>query len=397
MTSTTELYKQALLHHRAGELEQARELYGRVLRIDSRHADALHLLGVLAHQQNDHQLAIENIQQAININGGQAAFHSNLGAAYRAVGKLDAALKCLESAIDVDPSYAEAHRNLGVLLLELGRPAEAESHFRRARELNPQLATPQTASEQQKYCWEGVYSTFDEVPVVGKGHDGYNWAQATLNSNRRLLSLMKTYGTIPLNTTGMHNLLPMLVGQMSQSRERVRVMDFGGATGTGYLHTLGAVERPDCLDFHIVETASACELGEGLLGHDSRVRFHRELATVPRPVDLVHINSSLQYIRDYRTFLEELADFQPQYMLFVRLSAGDIPSYATAQMNLWDDVVPYWFLNVQEVIGIVKSTGYQLLFKGADEHVIDQSNFPAEYRIGRTCHLLFGRVDPRGE
>ena len=62
-------------------------------------------------------------------------------------------------------------------------------------------------------------------------------------------------------------------------------------------------------------------------------------------------------------------------------------------MNLWGDVVAYWFVNVDELIGIMKSCGYRLLFKSVEPQTYDQSNFPPEYRINRACNLLFGLCD----
>ena len=51
----------AIEHHQAGRLKQARQLYEEILRVDPRNVDALHLLGVVLHQQGNHGSAIENI------------------------------------------------------------------------------------------------------------------------------------------------------------------------------------------------------------------------------------------------------------------------------------------------------------------------------------------------
>ena len=42
------MYAQGLRHHQAGELDEAGRFYRRVLLEDPRHADARHLLGVIA-------------------------------------------------------------------------------------------------------------------------------------------------------------------------------------------------------------------------------------------------------------------------------------------------------------------------------------------------------------
>ena len=54
MGTTTEQLARGLDHPRAGRLESAETEYRRILGADPVHADALHLLGVLAHQRGEH-------------------------------------------------------------------------------------------------------------------------------------------------------------------------------------------------------------------------------------------------------------------------------------------------------------------------------------------------------
>ncbi|MCH7988195.1 MAG: tetratricopeptide repeat protein, partial [Planctomycetes bacterium] len=51
MATSPPFLQNALKHHQAGKIEQAEALYREILRFDSQHADALHLLGVAVYQQ----------------------------------------------------------------------------------------------------------------------------------------------------------------------------------------------------------------------------------------------------------------------------------------------------------------------------------------------------------
>ena len=82
----------ALRHHQSGQLEQAARIYQSILERQPDHADALHLLGVVALQQGNPQRAVELIGRAIAVNPSVAAFHCNLAEAYRALGELDRAV-----------------------------------------------------------------------------------------------------------------------------------------------------------------------------------------------------------------------------------------------------------------------------------------------------------------
>ena len=54
----------AVKQHQAGNLREAEDLYRQILRAEPRHGDALHLLGVIAHQVGRHDVAVEYIRKA---------------------------------------------------------------------------------------------------------------------------------------------------------------------------------------------------------------------------------------------------------------------------------------------------------------------------------------------
>jgi len=137
MTTTAELFDQAVRLHQAGQLAQAEPLYRQVLQLDSRHAPALHLLGVLAHQIGRNDAAIPLIRQAIGINDRQPAFYSNLGEAYRASRRYAEAQACYQKALQLSPGFVAAHHNLGMLLHSTGQLAEAKAHYETAIRLQP--------------------------------------------------------------------------------------------------------------------------------------------------------------------------------------------------------------------------------------------------------------------
>ncbi len=97
--SIQELFLSGVRHHRAGRLKEAAGLYLRILQADPRHADALHFLGVIAHQEGRHDAAVDLIGQAIARNGHVPAFRNNLGNALKAQGKWEDAASCYGRAL----------------------------------------------------------------------------------------------------------------------------------------------------------------------------------------------------------------------------------------------------------------------------------------------------------
>ncbi len=115
MATISEALAIAIQHHNAGRLQAAEQTYRQILAVEPDHAEALHLLGVIAYQLGKHQVAIECIGRAIGLKGTNAAFHSNLGAAFKEQGKLEEAIACYRRALELKPDYAEAHNNLALL------------------------------------------------------------------------------------------------------------------------------------------------------------------------------------------------------------------------------------------------------------------------------------------
>jgi tetratricopeptide (TPR) repeat protein len=127
----------ALQHHQAGRLEAAAPLYRRILALDSRHDESLHLLGVIACQCGRAAEAVPLIEQAIALRSHVAAYHYNLGLALERLDRGDAAIRAFERAVALHSGYVEAHNNLAALHLTQGRFGAAIAGFESALALKP--------------------------------------------------------------------------------------------------------------------------------------------------------------------------------------------------------------------------------------------------------------------
>ena len=94
--------QQAISLYQAGQLQQAEQICQQILRDFPQHADALHLLGVIACQVEEYKIATDLISQAVEIDSNQS-----------------------------QPKFAEMYNNLGNVLLRL----------RKVRGINSGLST----------------------------------------------------------------------------------------------------------------------------------------------------------------------------------------------------------------------------------------------------------------
>lgn len=131
-----EEFQRGALCHRAGQLAEAEKIY-RHMAINPAHADALHLLGVLAGQKGRPTEAAELIGRAIAICPANASFHSNLGNALKGSGRLDQAIAAYRRAVEIKPDFAEAFSNLGNALAASGRFDESIAAYRQAIRIKP--------------------------------------------------------------------------------------------------------------------------------------------------------------------------------------------------------------------------------------------------------------------
>jgi tetratricopeptide (TPR) repeat protein len=162
--------QQALALHQAGRLTEAEAGYRKALAEQPGNPDALHFLGVVAHQSGRHEDAIDLIQQAIAIRQRPAFFYNlahvhlarqdaaaaeeafrqtiaeapdhvealfHLGSLLRARDDIAGAIECYRRAIAAKPAFVDAHVNLGLLMKEAGDSAMAISHLEVANRLRP--------------------------------------------------------------------------------------------------------------------------------------------------------------------------------------------------------------------------------------------------------------------
>ena len=127
-------------HLEAGRLAKAEAVCRQILTADPLNAEALHLIGVVACEAKQYELAVAFISKAVAIEGGRASFHTSLGRAYRMVGRLDEAVKSCWQALQNSSTFADAHYELGSALYQKGDVVGAITHCRRAIDVKPHHA-----------------------------------------------------------------------------------------------------------------------------------------------------------------------------------------------------------------------------------------------------------------
>lgn len=129
-----------------------------------------------------------------------------------------------------------------------------------------------------------------------------------------------------------HLSIPLrLIKKSIFNSNKIRVLDIGGGYGDNY-HLLKkelSVQAGQ-LSFTVVDNQGSCSLGEQLFSSSDEVSFRD---TMPENYyDLILIIGTLQYIRDWREFLSELARRKPKFVFVARTPIRVFgPSFLTMQ------------------------------------------------------------------
>lgn len=163
-------FQQAFELHKQGKLDDAEELYNKVLEQDPENAEVLNFLGIINLQKFRLSKAEEFIQKAIAISPEQYFYENlakvylemedsqnaiklykelldkqpenfdyvfNLASAYKVARDYKNAIKMYERAIELQPENPDSYYNMGLILNNLSKPQEAIKYYKKAVELCP--------------------------------------------------------------------------------------------------------------------------------------------------------------------------------------------------------------------------------------------------------------------
>jgi tetratricopeptide (TPR) repeat protein len=136
--SIEEALARAYAHWNAGQAPQAEMLCQQVLAVWPGQADALHLLGVIAHAFGNRDLGLQHLRQACMAPRAPAVYFSNLAEMCRQKGLLDEGEQAARQATALNPGFVSAWNNLGIILQESGKFEESAACLERVVALDAQ-------------------------------------------------------------------------------------------------------------------------------------------------------------------------------------------------------------------------------------------------------------------
>lgn len=131
---------QAIALHKSGNLDEAKNLYQKLLSHSPKNVTALSNLGAIELQQGRFDEAIKIIEQSLIAKPEQPFAENNQGNALKELKRFDDALVSYNRAIALKPDYAEAYFNRAIILNTLQRFNEAIADLDCAITIRPDYA-----------------------------------------------------------------------------------------------------------------------------------------------------------------------------------------------------------------------------------------------------------------
>jgi len=237
--------------------------------------------------------------------------------------------------------------------------------------------------------FEGIYKSFQEIEKKGSAFGSEFW---TKRETKRIKDALKMKPEA-LNSSKEYPLFHVASMALNSSK-LLKIIDFGGGPGKGFLSVSRGILDLKELDYKIIEIKEICDIGKKIFENEKNVEFLTDFPPVQK-VDIFHFGSCLQYIENWRELLKKSFKYEPNYLLFSDLLAGDIETFVTKQL-MFESTIPYQFLNISEFIAFIEDNNFNLRFRTNYDVKIQgvfqslpTSHFPKNKQLRNSANLLF--------
>jgi putative methyltransferase (TIGR04325 family) len=245
-------------------------------------------------------------------------------------------------------------------------------------------------SNQSRHFF-GTFNSFNEIKNENPWIDEEGWIKISkLKLDNAISSQQKV---LPLGYNAGLGCLVFIVNHLSMNNinHTCNVLDFGGGTGFIYHVIKNGFMNPAGVMWHVVDCDRLCYLGSEYKEQKDNIQFYdfNGFKSINCDIDILYINTSLQYINDYKEFFDSTINTQ-KYIVLTRFLAGDNPTFITSQ-NVHGKITPCIILNKNEVVNYFAEKGFRLIFESQCEEFSGffDNSVPLNLRIPYDINLIF--------
>ena len=139
-------------------------------------------------------------------------------------------------------------------------------------------------------------------------------ADKTINYEKILKDkpyLIKSSNVFLLNAIQLHLL--------ENCKKNITILDFGGACGAHYFETVNLFNNNYNVKWIVVETSEMVKSAKNHGIEDGNLVFIDNMEKINEFIDLIYCSGALQYVSNWKLFLNNLIDIKAKYILFNRM------------------------------------------------------------------------------
>ena len=347
------LFSYAVWLHQSGDLASAERIYQQIVIKNSLHAEAIHLMGVIAAQKGQTQDAINLITRSIDIDSNNSNAFKNRGLAWHQEGVLENAAKDFLRAASIDPANLEAKHRYGSALLEMHQYEGAATCFEELIRLgnsNPTIYNDYGNALQALHEDDAAVAKYKKAIELDPGYaDAYYNLGILYQTSKQFREAISQYDEairIDPGNCEAHNNRGLSLEGCGQPEDALFSYDLAITINSQYAeayvnrgnalldlrqfdlaitsYNQAIYLKPKQAEFYIARAGALCEMGrhyEALKDYDSAIGLNPQLidAYVDRATALTHLRQYRTAAIDYKKALTLNAKFP--YLIGMKLHA----------------------------------------------------------------------------
>ncbi len=210
------------------------------------------------------------------------------------------------------------------------------------------------------YRWTGNYSTFEEALDNSTGYESNNIIDNTIIRGKKSIE-QKEVSIV----TNIQLIASMFVCLNHIQKEKISILDFGGATGGHYKFLKQFISESIKLDYTVCETQALVRKAAEIFTN-SELSFIDDINKINFKPDIIFSSGTLQYLAEPKKVYDEFFRLNPKFIFIDRFpiieSDKDLLTVQHVPKSVYNGTYPCWFFSKSKWENEIKEH-YELFIK----------------------------------
>ena len=197
---------------------------------------------------------------------------------------------------------------------------------------------------------------YEEIPNENVWFD--NTYKKHIRSKVKSIDLSKKYKYDYLD------ILTLYLNSIIENGRSMKVFDWAGGTGRVWFNIYENIYKPEMVEWNVVDKKFLMEMGESHSKQNNiPIRFFENMDNLPfANYDVIYINSSIQYLKNFQKLLTKLLKKKPRHIIFNRLLISEGNMNLTFRQKIGERVTPCTFISEKVLIDFLFENGFKPIF-----------------------------------